>query len=120
MCSECPPTSFNLAKHCLAKSASENAGKTALVFLSELEVPEIKLSYGEIECSALKFCAHLQAKGLQKGDRIFIKLNTSPQFVTSFFGAIAGGFVPVALSSQLTSQEVMKYISIAPPQNAHS
>jgi fatty-acyl-CoA synthase len=53
-------------------------------------------SYQELFKKAQLLAHALQLKGLAKGDRIVIMMNTHPDFIISFFGTILAGGVPCA------------------------
>src|SRR5262249_7921114 len=48
----------------------------------------------------------LKAAGLAPGARILIRLDNTSTYALLFFGAIAGGFVPLPTSAQLTERDV--------------
>ncbi|POF32848.1 class I adenylate-forming enzyme family protein [Roseibium marinum] len=95
---------MNLAKYCLT-SAAADPGKTAL----EVVGPGGKIlevhTFGALTRSVLSVAGGLAAAGLQAGDRVLLRIGHSSDFPLLFFGAIAGGFVPVPTSALLTSPE---------------
>jgi len=62
-------------------------------------------SYGDLTRAILSIARGLETHGLSRGDRVLLRLGHSSDFPLMFFGAIAGGFVPVPTSDMLTSQE---------------
>ena len=105
-----PPGSdlFNMAEYCLARAARESPSKYALLVydVDEPAEPCESWTFAELEDAVLRLAAALSAKGLQRGDRIAIRLGNSSQSALMFFAAIAGGFVALPLSDQLTVSEV--------------
>jgi long-chain acyl-CoA synthetase len=72
----------------LKEAASEFPTKTAIHFLGK------ELSYSELYKQSLKLANYLQAKGLQKGDRVSIMLPNCPQAVIAYYSVLlAGGIV---------------------------
>ncbi|QGQ48838.1 AMP-binding protein [Metabacillus sediminilitoris] len=72
----------------LQEAASEFPTKTAIHFLGK------ELSYSELYKQSLKLANYLQAKGLQKGDRVSIMLPNCPQAVIAYYSVLlAGGIV---------------------------
>ena len=95
---------MNLARYCLTHAeapptrvALEVAGPGGAVLES--------WTYGELNGAILSVAEGLRASGLGRGDRILLRIGHSSTFPIVFFGAIAGGFVPVPTSAQLTSRE---------------
>jgi len=95
---------MNLARYCLTNAAPDPE-KTALEVVGAggkiLEV----WTFGALTRSVLSVAAGLAAAGLRPGDRVLLRIGHSSDFPLLFFGAIAGGFVPVPTSAQLTSFE---------------
>ncbi|KZM51148.1 class I adenylate-forming enzyme family protein [Labrenzia sp. OB1] len=95
---------MNLARYCLT-GAGADPGKTALeVVGSGGELLEVH-TFEAITQSVLSVAGGLAAAGLQAGDRVLLRIGHSSDFPLLFFGAIAGGFVPVPTSTLLTSFE---------------
>ncbi|MBO6758210.1 MAG: AMP-binding protein [Roseibium sp.] len=95
---------MNLARYCL-----ENAGPKDTDTAPEVIGPSgaclEKWSYGRLSHTIRAIGAGLKLYGLERGDRILIRLGHSSDFPLVFFGAIAGGFVPVPTSDLLTAAE---------------
>lgn len=53
--------------------------------------------WDRIRSSAMRVAASLERRGVQSGDRILISLPTSFEFVSTFFGVMAVGAVPVVV-----------------------
>lgn len=105
---ELPLLRFNLARYCLAKAARNTPDKTALVICTDKDQPEMNQSwtFGQIEQMVLNMAGGLARSGLQRGDRLFIRMGNSIDYALVFFAANAAGLVPVPASSQLTTREV--------------
>ncbi len=103
-----PPETFNLAQYCLSKSAKQTPDKTALIICNDHDSPSFcqRWTYRQIEETVLKLAAGLLSTGLQKGERLFIRMGNSIDYALVFFAANAAGLVPVPASSQLSVREV--------------
>jgi acyl-coenzyme A synthetase/AMP-(fatty) acid ligase len=95
---------MNLARYCLT-SAAPDPGKTALELVGAGGALLETWSYGTLTRTVLSVATGLRATGLSPGDRILLRIGHSSDFPLVFFGAIAGGFVPIPTSSQLTASE---------------
>ena len=76
----------------------------------------VKPDGSERMCSFAMICeeatrrgAHLQARGMKKGDRLAIVIPDGDEFVLSFLGAIFAGVVPVPIYPQLSFKNVDAY-----------
>ena len=95
-----PPQRFNLARYCLSGKPPE---KTALIIAgAETE----RWSYGALEDRVLRMANGLRRRGLETGQRLFIRMGNSLDYALMFFAANAAGAVPVPASPLLTAREV--------------
>ncbi|EFO32334.1 AMP-dependent synthetase and ligase [Roseibium sp. TrichSKD4] len=95
---------MNLARYCL-ENASPAPDRTALEVVGPEGISLESWSYGDLTRTILSIARGLEMHGLSRGDRVLLRLGHSSDFPLMFFGAIAGGFVPVPTSDMLTSQE---------------
>ncbi len=104
---ELPPGAFNLTRYCL-NAAGAAADKPALLVAHDPAGCETETwSYGAVEQAALRAAyAFGAAYGLKRGERILIRLRNRTAYAVAFFGAIAGGFIPVPASPDLTEREL--------------
>lgn len=100
-----PPARMNMAAYCLAGPAVVSPDKPALLVLDAAGVTSETWSFSRLQDSVLRVAGALQARGLKRGDRIYIRLDNTSAYALLFFGAIAGGFVPIPASSELTDAE---------------
>ncbi|MBS0251094.1 MAG: acyl--CoA ligase, partial [Proteobacteria bacterium] len=70
------------------------------------EQPQESWTFAEIEDAILRLAGGLAERGLKPGDRIAIRLGNSSQSALLFFAAMAGGFIALPLSDQLTATEL--------------
>ena len=84
---------------------------TVLSYLDEFTSREIafahrrglrtaRWSYQQIAKTAYQFARELEARGLQKGDRVLLCSENSPEWVASFFGCLLRGVIVVPLEVQ--------------------
>ncbi len=104
---EIPPPRFNMAAYCIGRAAAERPDAPALVVVADAgaDTPAELWTFAELEDAVLRIAAGLRARGLQPGARILIRLENTSAYALLFFGAIAGGFVPLPTSTQLTAPE---------------
>jgi len=95
---------MNLARYCLT-SADPDPGKTALEVVGAGGERLESWSYADLKGAVLAVAGGLSAAGLERGDRILLRVGHSSDFPLLFFGAIAAGYVPIPTSSQLTEAE---------------
>lgn len=108
---------LNLAQACIAPAPHRPASKTALLVAHDLSgTPGEIWTFGALEETMLAIAAGLRAMGLQKGDRIILRLGNTSDFPLLFFGAIAGGFIPVPTSTMLTEAELAKLVEDCTPK----
>ncbi|MFN7144388.1 MAG: AMP-binding protein, partial [Myxococcota bacterium] len=71
------------------------------------------LSFADLADEALRVAARLARTGLRPGDRLALVLPEPREFVIAFFGAIAGGFVPVPMYPPLSLGKLDAYMESA-------
>lgn len=100
---------FNMAAYCLAASAQRRPDKPALIVVEDpaSTTSHETWTFCEIEDAVLRTAAALRDSGLEAGARIPVRLENASAYPIFFFGAIAGGFVPIPTSSQLTPSEAL-------------
>jgi len=103
-----PPPRFNMAAYCIGQAAAARPSAHALVVIDDAGAgtPSEVWTFAELEDAVLRVAAGLKDSGLAPGARILIRLENTSTFALLFFGAIAGGFVPLPTSTQLTEPEV--------------
>ena len=74
---------------------------------------ETFLSFADLAEEALKVAGGLRARGLQQGDRVALVLPDPREFVIAFFGAVAGGLVPVPMYPPLSLGKLDTYMESA-------
>jgi acetyl-CoA synthetase len=102
------PHAFNMADYCIGRAARATPEKTALLVYNvpEANAPVEQWSYISLEKAVLQFATAFAAMGLKPGDRIAIRFGNHSWTALLFFGAIAGGYIALPLSDQLTASEL--------------
>jgi acyl-coenzyme A synthetase/AMP-(fatty) acid ligase len=105
---EADQTPFNMAAYAIGRATHSSPDKTALLVYDTAtpDDPRETWSFEEIEIAVLRLAAGLAACGLKRGDRVAIRLGNSSHSALLFFAAIAGGFIALPLSDQLTEPEL--------------
>jgi acyl-coenzyme A synthetase/AMP-(fatty) acid ligase len=101
------PRRFNMATYCIGRVAAARPDAPALVVVADAgaAAPSELWTFAELEGAILRIAASLRARGLAPGARILIRLENTSAYALLFFGAIAGGFVPLPTSAALTERE---------------
>lgn len=107
------PDRYNIALDCIDKHANSlvNKHKTALTYIKEespgkLREPPLQLSFSSLQ-GLTNAAAHMfQSLGIQKGERVVLRLPNSPEFPINFLGAIKAGAIPIPTSALLTRSEL--------------
>jgi acyl-coenzyme A synthetase/AMP-(fatty) acid ligase len=98
---------FNMAAYVIGRAARDRPNATALIVLDAVgAAPGEVWTFADLEDAALRIAGGLRALGLSPGDRILIRLENTSAYALLFFGAIAGAFIPLPTSAQLTEREV--------------
>lgn len=100
-----PPLRLNLARHCLAGRPAE---KIALIVSGQREE---RWTYGALEDAVLRLGEGLRRRGLEPGQRLFIRMGNSLDYALVFFAANAIGAVPIPASPMLTAREVASLLA---------
>jgi len=72
--------------------------KTA--FASRRGLRVVRWSYERLAVTAFQFARELEARGIEKGDRVLLWAENSPEWVASFFGCLLRGAIVVPLDLQ--------------------
>src|SRR6478609_6736599 len=108
------PAEFNMAEFCIGRAARAHPDKIALVVVrhpAEAAEKHETWTYAAIEDAALRIAGGLADLGLERGDRLLIRLDNTSTYALLFFGAIAAGIVPLPTSTQLTEPEALFLLS---------
>lgn len=88
----------------LKASAARSPGNEAIVHA------QYRVTYAALwhRCQALS--AFLLSRGLNRGDRVALLLENSPEYVTAFYGTLAAGGVAVALNTQAKARDLANWM----------
>ena len=102
-----PGQTFNMAAYALSRPALTTPDKPALIVISDVEAdaPSEVWSYSRLERAVLSVAAGLRERDYERGSRIAVRLENTSMYPIVFFGAIAAGYVPIAMSAALTQRE---------------
>lgn len=106
------PRPFNMAAYVLAQ-AEKDPGKTALAVLSPSRARRMR--YGDLAGAVAGIAGALQARGLQPGARILLRLGNSTACPLAYLGAIWAGYVPVPTAAGLTEAEITAMAHLLDP-----
>ena len=103
-----PHQTFNMAQYCIGRAAEGRPDHPALIIVNDpkANLPSEVWTYRELQSAILRIAAALKKLGLQPGARILIRLENTSTYALLFYGAIAGGYVPIPTSTQLTDADV--------------
>src|SRR5208337_3354030 len=104
---ELPPKRFNMARYCL-KAGHAQPDKPALLAVHDPAGKDIETwTYSALQQAILRTAYALRATyELRPGSRVAIRLKNRTPYALAFFGAIAGGLVPISISPDLTAREL--------------
>ena len=96
---------LNLARYCLQQRAEDPASASLPAFTFVYDHREQTWGYAEVWERVQRIGRGLLGRGLERGDRVLVRLPHSPEYAFTFFGATVAGLVPVPASPQLTAEE---------------
>lgn len=102
-----PPQVFNMARYALQEGGAARE-KPALLVVHDPAGRDVESwSYGALEEAVLRAAYAFRARHkLAAGGRVLIRLRNRTSYALAFFGAIAGGLIPVPASPDLTEREL--------------
>ena len=89
----------------ISQRASQTPKKVAVI------QGQRRITYGELELKASRLATFLVNTGLQKGDRIAILSENSPEYIIAYIGIHKAGGIAVDINYQNTAREVQKIIN---------
>jgi len=92
--------------HMLREVTSQHPDREALV-----ELGGRRLSYQELWDSAARVAGGLRAGGVQRGDRVAIRLGNGIDWALAFFGTVLAGGIVVPVNTRLAEPEVAYVVS---------
>ena len=102
-----PPARFNMAAYTIGRAATARPQHPALlVFAAPAQPPTEVWTFADLENAVLRISGGLAARAWCRASASSCSSTTRAPCPLLFFGAIAGGFVPIPTSPQLTEPEV--------------
>ncbi|WP_290596968.1 MULTISPECIES: long-chain fatty acid--CoA ligase [unclassified Archaeoglobus] len=86
-------------------SARRFGEKAAIIYYGR------EITYSELLDAVERFATYLSKSGIEKGDRVAIYAQNSPQFVIAFFGTMRANAVAVPLNPMLVERELEYVLS---------
>lgn len=74
---------------------------------------ERRIDYAELRGRALQLLWRLQERGARPGDTLILFVNDNVAFLDGFWGALAGGLIPVPLGVGISEEHRLKLLRIA-------
>ncbi|MBK8762729.1 MAG: long-chain fatty acid--CoA ligase [Sulfuritalea sp.] len=90
--------------HNVEVSARRYPAKPFLVFY------DTQISYAEFKDEAERIAGWLQAQGVNKGDRVLLYMQNSPQFVLAYYGILRANAVVVPVNPMNMTTELRHYV----------
>ncbi|KZE96118.1 Long-chain-fatty-acid--CoA ligase [Geobacillus stearothermophilus] len=84
----------------LQERAREFGSQPALTFYDKT------ITYAELAAAVNRFASSLQARGVQKGDRVAIMLPNCPQYVIAYYGILQAGAIVTQVNPMLVEREL--------------
>ncbi len=87
---------YNLYRNSIIDSLihASNNNECTLYFRTNSR-KELVYSYNDMWKGAMAFAQHVKEKGLNNGDKVVIVMNTSPEYIFSFYGVLLAGGIPI-------------------------
>jgi acyl-CoA synthetase (AMP-forming)/AMP-acid ligase II len=69
-----------------------------------------RVHYGELWANIQGIAAFLRAQGVARGDRVAVVLENCPEYIASYYGALAVGAVAVGMNAAARSREIGRWL----------
>lgn len=102
---EATPAPFGMSRYCVADPAAHAPDRPALVVVHSGPGDDSTWTFAQVDDTVRAVAAGLLGLGLERGDRVLLRMGNRSEFPFVFFGAIAAGLVAVPTSAQLTAEE---------------
>jgi long-chain acyl-CoA synthetase len=88
----------------LTDTAAEHGDRTAF------KLDDVELTYSVLDNSSARIAALLEAKGLERGDRVGLMMPNVPYFPAIYYGVLRAGGIVVPMNVLLKGREVAFYL----------
>src|SRR6266516_4078256 len=100
------PEVYNYARDVVDAWAAREPGKLALLAVGPDGGDPRRFSFADLAASSNRAANFLAARGLRKGDRVFVMLPRNPEWYDVVLGCIKLGAVPVPGTTLLTARDI--------------
>jgi acyl-coenzyme A synthetase/AMP-(fatty) acid ligase len=100
------PEVYNYARHVVDAWADREPGKLALLAVGPDGGNPRRYSFADLAASSNRAANFLAARGLRKGDRVFVMLPRIPEWYDVVLGCIKLGAVPMPGTTLLTARDI--------------
>ena len=87
----------------LAVSATRYPNKVAIVYYGR------EITYRELAADVDRLAGYLERSGVQRGDRVLLHMQNSPQFIISYYAILRANAVVTPMNSMLVTSELRYY-----------
>ena len=98
-CNDTPSSMEKMKKIAIFFSLNRAKARRALIFKDKV------ITFGELRQTVDNWAAYLQAKGLQKGERVGLFSKNCPEFVAAYHAIVKAGGVVVPINFMLSPTE---------------
>lgn len=110
---------LNGSAYCLGHGAAPetSSNRTALIVVADRQGTESeRWSFRDLEAQVLRIAGGLRERGLERGDRVLLRLENTSDFPLFFFAILAAGGIAVPTSVMLTAPECDYLVQSAEPK----
>lgn len=107
------PKVFNIAEYFLDRRIEEGRGERIA-----LRTDRGELTYRDTQSLANRFAQDLRQMGIGRGDRVFLSMSDSPEFVGALFGILKLGGVVVMVNPNLKPDALAELFGYCRPSSA--
>ncbi len=90
--------------HLLSESVHRNATAEAIIH------GDRRITYGELWSSICNVAGLFRDRGMEKGARVAILLENSPEYVATYYGALAAGGAAIGLNTAARARDLLNWI----------
>ncbi|MGK5094978.1 AMP-binding protein [Deltaproteobacteria bacterium TL4] len=96
--------------HVAQQHAMDHPDKNHIIFLDDGDDQETCLTFKQLDLASKQVGGALQHHGVSKGDRAFVILPSSLEFIKIFYGCLYAGVMPVPLAEPGGPKQMLAYM----------
>ncbi len=100
------PEYFNIADACVDQHSQTDVANNTALIIEDDEKGQSDISYASLKAKTSQFANLLKSHGIDKGERVLIRLPNQLEYPIAFFGTIKYGGIAVPTSTLLAASEV--------------